>query len=219
MTETSIRICVADDHSLFRRGIKATILATDHFSFVGEADNAQKAVELALDARPDVFLMDIQMPGGNGIEATRQIQAAQLDVKIIMLTMFEDDDSVFAALRAGARGYLLKGTTQKKLIRTIQAVANGEAVFGAPIADRIMKYFAVNQPKSGATVLPELTPREREVLQLIAQGLKNPQIAEQLVISPKTVRNHISNIFSKLHVTDRQDAIDIARDAGLGQED
>ncbi len=215
---TPIRVCVADDHVAFRRGVKHAVMSTDTLILVGEASDANEAVKLAQRTQPDVFLMDIQMPGGSGIDATRKIRETQPAMGILMLTMFEDDESVFAALRAGARGYIIKGTGQSELIRAITTVANGGAVFGPRIAHHLVTYFNSKREQTPTEKLPELTPREIEVLTLISKGTKNATIAETLVISPKTVRNHISNIFSKLHVTDRQSAIDIARNAGLDDE-
>jgi DNA-binding NarL/FixJ family response regulator len=174
-------------------------------------------VTKALALQPDVILMDIQMPTLNGIEATRRIVQASPHIAVIVVTMFEDDNSVFAAMRAGARGYVLKGADQEEMLRTIRAVARGEALFGPAIAARLMSFFSAPVPGL-AEVFPELTAREREILDLIAQGRDNAAIAHRLVLSVKTVRNHVSNIFSKLQVADRAEAIIRARDAGLGRE-
>jgi DNA-binding NarL/FixJ family response regulator len=222
-----IRILIADDHTLFRDGLRALFESLPDTDLVGEAQTATQAVAQAEKLQPDVVLMDIQMPGQefhdkpspadstprNGIEATRQIVGASPHIGVIMVTMFEDDDSVFSAMRAGARGYVLKGSDQDEMLRVIRAVAQGEALFGAPIARRLMNYFAAPQLPH---IFPELTDREREVLDLIAQGYNNADIARELVISTKTVRNHASNIFSKLQVADRAEAIIRARDAGMG---
>lgn len=222
-----IRILIADDHTLFRDGLRALFASLADIEVVGEAQTAAQAVAQAERLQPDAVLMDIQMPGGigegtgapkdsgprNGIEATRRIVSVSPHIGVVMVTMFEDDDSVFAAMRAGARGYVLKGADQEEMLRVIRAVAQGEALFGAPIARRLMAYFAAPQLPH---VFPELTEREREVLALIAQGYSNADIARALVISAKTVRNHASNIFSKLQVVDRAQAIIRARDAGMG---
>jgi DNA-binding NarL/FixJ family response regulator len=208
-----IRILIADDHTLFRDGLRALFNSLPDTEVIGEAATGAQAISQAEKLQPDVVLMDVQMPGVNGIEATRQIVQTSPHIGVVVVTMFEDDDSVFAAMRAGARGYVLKGAEQAEMLRVIQAVAQGEALFGAPIAARLMKFFATPRPLQ---VFPELTEREREVLKLIAQGYNNAEIAQQLVITNKTVRNHVSNIFSKLQVADRAQAIIRARDAGLG---
>ncbi len=208
-----IRILIADDHTLFRDGLRALFNSLADTEVVGEAATGAQAIDQAEELQPDVVLMDIQMPDVNGIEATRQIVSTSPHIGVIIITMFEDDDSVFATMRAGARGYVLKGADQEEMLRVVRAVAQGEALFGAPIADRLMNFFAAPRPPQ---VFPELTERERDVLNLIAQGHNNAEIASQLVISIKTVRNHVSNIFSKLQVADRAQAIIRARDAGLG---
>lgn len=191
----TIRILIADDHTLFRDGLRALFASLPDLEVVGEAATGEQVVEQAAALQPDVILMDIQMPGINGIEATRRILHASPHIGIIVVTMFEDDDSVFAAMRAGARGYILKGADQAEMLRAIRAVASGEALFSAAIAKRMINYFAAPQPALPPQVFPELTEREREVLNLIAQGLNNTEIADRLVLAPKTVRNHISNIF------------------------
>jgi DNA-binding NarL/FixJ family response regulator len=165
-----------------------------------------------------VILMDLKMPDMNGIEATRRIVQTSPHIGILVLTMFQDDDSVFAAMRAGARGYLLKGADQDEMLRAIRAVASGEAIFSRVIAQKLMHYFGNVKLPGPSSIFPELTDREREILALIAQGYKNPEIAEHLTLSPKTVRNHVSNIFSKLQVADRAQAILRAREAGLGDD-
>lgn len=217
-TGVPIRVLVIDDHALFREGLIALLNAAPVTDVVGEGATGQEALALVEELSPDVVLMDIMMPDMNGIEATRRIVAAQGDTQIIMLTMLEDDDSLFAAMCAGARGYILKGADRAEVLRTVQAVAGGEALFGPAIAGRLTAFFqsAGNQ---GATVtpFPELTDREREVLTLIAQGLSNTQIAGQLHITGKTVSNHISNIFNKLQVSDRAQAIVKARRVGFGE--
>jgi DNA-binding NarL/FixJ family response regulator len=183
---------------------------------VGEADTGDAAIGKAAALQPDVVLMDIKMPGVNGIEATRRIVQASPHVGVLMVTMFDDDDSVFAAMRAGARGYLLKDATLADVLRAITAVSSGEAIFSPAIARRMMQYFAQARSIAVAAAFPELTDREYEILTLIAQRHSNPDIAARLVLSPKTVRNHVSNILSKLQVADRAEAIVRAREAGLG---
>jgi DNA-binding NarL/FixJ family response regulator len=210
-----IRILIADDHTLFRSGLRALFESLAETAVVGEAASGQEAITFSETHQPDIVLMDIQMPGVNGIEAARRIVQTSPHIGVIMVTMFEDDDSVFAAMRAGARGYVLKGADQEEMLRVIRAVARGEALFGPPIALRLTSFF--NSSKSTtADAFPDLTEREQEVLQLLAQGLSNQEIASSLVISVKTVRNHLSNIFSKMQVTDRVQAIIQARNAGLG---
>jgi DNA-binding NarL/FixJ family response regulator len=219
MTDGSnIRILIADDHALFRGGLNALFLSVPDTEVVGEASTGGEAVALAADLQPDVVLMDIQMPDVNGIEATRAVVRDSPHVGVIVVTMFEDDDSVFAAMRAGARGYVLKGADQEEILKVIRAVAAGEAHFGPEIARRLMGFFSTPRPAAPTEAFPELTARESEVLDLIAAGHKNREIAKSLYLSPKTVRNHISNIFTKLQVADRAQAIVRAREAGLGHE-
>lgn len=216
----TIRILIADDHTLFREGLRAILDAQPDILVVGEAATGTQAVELAGALVPDVVLMDIQMPELNGIAATRNIHDANPHIGIIVLTMLEDDDSVFSAMRAGARGYMLKGADKAEMLRALHAVARGEALFGPAIAARLMRYFGeVHEIAATAPprAFPELTERETEVLDLIARGYNNSEIAERLVLAPKTVSNHISNIFSKLQVADRAQAIVRARQAGMGQ--
>jgi DNA-binding NarL/FixJ family response regulator len=208
-----IQILIADDHTLFRSGLQALFESVADTAVIAQAATGAEAVALAVQHQPDVVLMDIQMPDMNGIEATHRIVHTSPHIGVIIITMFEDDDSVFAAMRAGARGYVLKGADQEEMLRVIRAVADGEAHFGPAIAERLMRYFAAPRPPQ---IFPELTEREREVLKLIAHGYNNADIARELVISIKTVRNHVSNIFSKLQVADRAQAIIRARDAGLG---
>jgi len=209
-----IRVLVADDHIFFRDGIRALLTAAPEMELVGEAGDGDQAVTLALQLQPDVVLMDVQMPGCNGIEATRRITSQSPHIGILMVTMFDDDHNVFQAMRAGARGYLLKGANHVEMLRAIQAVSRGEAIFSPNIARRMMEFFANMRP-TAAQVFPELTEREREVLVLIAEGAKNQEIAERLYLAPKTVRNHVSNILSKLQVVDRAQAALRAREAGL----
>jgi DNA-binding NarL/FixJ family response regulator len=227
MMETK-RILIADDHPVFRYGLRALLMAEPDMELVGEATSGDEAITYAARLRPEVILMDLNMPGCTGIEATRRILELHPEVGILVVTMF-DDDSVFAAMRAGARGYLLKGAEADETLHAIRAVSRGEAIFSPPIAQRLIHYFASHQHDSPAqtarvghdqpaATFPELSVREREILKLIAQGYTNTAIAERLVLSPKTVRNHVSNIFGKLQVADRAEAIIRARNAGLGRD-
>jgi DNA-binding NarL/FixJ family response regulator len=215
ITET-LRVLVADDHPLFRDGLRALLNAAPHIDLVGEATTGEEAVALADSLEPDVVLMDIQMPGLSGVDATRRVVEASPHIRVLMVTMFEDDRTVFAAMRAGARGYVLKGASSTEMLRAIQAVGNDEAIFSPSIASRLMEYFASADSARPAPVFPELTDREREILDLIAQGRSNAEIAARLFLSPKTVRNHVSNVFNKLQVADRTEAAIRARTAGLG---
>lgn len=215
-----ISILIADDERNIRIGLRALFQSADDMTLVGEAVTGAEAVQLAADLQPDVILMDINMPdldheGLNGVEATRRILATSPHIGILMLTMFEDDDSVFAAMRAGARGYLLKGALKAEILRAIRAVNSGEVIFGAAIAQHMARYFAGIRPAPASELFPELTDREREILSLIAGHLTNADIAQRLSLSEKTVRNHVSNIFDKLQVADRVQAILRAREAGL----
>jgi DNA-binding NarL/FixJ family response regulator len=217
-----IRILIADDHPLFRDGLRALLESVPDMQVIGEVATGNEVMAQAQALQPDVILMDIKMPGLNGIEATRRILQASPHIRILIITMFEDDESVFAAIRAGARGYLLKGAVQEETLRAIRAVASGEAIFGPAIAEHLMHYFGSTRPvgKSGpAQFFPELTDREYEILALLAQRKSNAEIAAHLVLSPKTVRNHVSNILSKLQVADRTEAMRAAWTAGLGQGD
>jgi DNA-binding NarL/FixJ family response regulator len=211
-----VRVLVVDDHEEFRRGVEALLSAAPSIEVVGHAADGRSAVAMALDLQPDVVLMDLQMPGLNGIEATEQIVRSSPHISVLVLTMMEDEDSVFAAVRAGARGYLLKGARRSEVVRSIEAVGAGEVIFGPGIADRVMGYFRSARSRPAADVFPELTDRERVILGLIAEGKENMEIARQLSLSVKTVRNHASNIFAKLQVAHRAQAIVRARDAGLG---
>jgi DNA-binding NarL/FixJ family response regulator len=210
----SLSIVVADDHAVVREGLRALLSAVDGYELTGEAGTGAEAVRAAVTLHPDVIVMDIQMPGMTGIEATREISRVAPGVAVLMLTMFEDDESVFAAMRAGALGYVLKGASPTDMIRAIAAVAAGEAIFGTGVARRALTYLTAPRPDTPA--FPELTPREREVLGLIAGGLANAAIATRLGLAPNTVSNHISNIFGKLQVASRAEAIVRARSAGLG---
>lgn len=215
--EESIRVLIADDHTLFREGLVALMDSIEDIEVIATVEDGVQAIEKAGALQPDVILMDIQMPEVNGIEATRRIIQASPHIGVIVVTMFEDDDSVFAAMRAGARGYILKGADQNDMLRAIRAVARGEALFGPTIATRLMNYFSAPMP-APPQAFPELTAREVEILELIGHGMNNPEIAQKLTISMKTVRNHVSNIFNKLQVTDRVQAAIRAREAGLGQD-
>lgn len=211
----AIRILVADDHVFYREGVKTMLLASGHgVAVVGEAATGSEAVQLAESLRPDVVLMDLKMPGLSGIDATRQITASRSETSVLVLTMF-DDDSVFAAIRAGARGYLLKDATVDDLLRAIIAVHRGEAIFSPAIARRLIHHFSHSPTTRNTGILPELTHREHDILSLIVEGRANLEIARTLSLTPKTVRNYVSNILSKLHVHDRAQAIVRAREAGF----
>ena len=212
-----ISILIADDEPAFRSGLRALLRSAEDLVLVGDAATGDEVIRLAADLQPDIVLMDINMPGVNGIEATRRVLTTSPHIGILMLTMFEDDDSVFAAMRAGARGYLLKGALKAEILRAIQTVSGGGVVFGAAIAQRMMRYFTGLKPVEPAELFPELTERERQVLNLIAQGYNNAEMAQRLTLSGKTIRNHITNIFSKLQVADRAQAIVRAHEAGLGK--
>jgi DNA-binding NarL/FixJ family response regulator len=209
-----LRILVVEDHPLFRKGVVALLDAVPDMTVVGTAGSGEEAVTAAEQLRPDVVLMDLQLPGISGIEATRAIVEADADVRVLVLSLFEDDDSVFLALRAGARGYVLKDADEEELTGAIQAVARGEAIFSSAVAGRVLAFFAV--PRPAPKVFPALTDREREILDLIAAGHPNPSIARALSLSPKTVANYVSAIFAKLQVADRAEAMVRAREAGLG---
>ena len=211
-----IRVLVADDHPLVREGVRALLSSVPHTVVVGEAATGEEAIAGAAELQPDVILMDLHMPGTNGITATRHILQVSPHIGILVLTMLEDDDSVFAAMRAGARGYLLKGADQDEVLRAITVVAHGEAIFSPSIAQRLMQYFANMHPVLPRHVFSDLTEREREILSLIAVGRTNAEIAADLRLSLKTVSNHVSNIFNKLQVVDRAQAVLRARQAGLG---
>ena len=214
MSSDALTVLVADDHPVFRRGLRALLGGQPSLRLVGEAASGGEAVRLAAELYPDVILMDLQMPAGDGLSAIRQIVAARPESRILVVTMFEDDDSVFTAMRAGARGYVLKDMDDDEIIRAILAVGHGEAIFSPALAARMVTFFAA-RPTAGPVAFPELTESERGVLRLMAQGVNNQGIAERLGLSPKTVRNYVSNIFGKLQVADRAQAIVRAREAGL----
>ena len=210
-----VRVVLADDHPVVRQGLAALLTSVPNITVAGTAATGREAVRAAVTLRPDVMVMDIQMPELNGIAAAREIARVAPEVAVLMLTMFDDDDSVFAAMRAGARGYVLKGAHQDEIVRAIHAAAAGEAIFGPPIARRMLAFFS--EPAQPRAPFTDLSDRERQVLDLIATGARNSQIAREMSIAPKTVANHISAIFAKLQVSDRGEAIIIAREAGLGR--
>lgn len=212
--QAELRVVIADDHPVVRDGLGLLIGSVAGLALVGTATSGPEAVRAATTLQPDVLVMDIQMPGGSGIEATRTIAHAAPDVAVLMLTMFEDDDSVFAAMRAGARGYVLKGAQQDDIVRAIRAVAAGEVIFAPGVAARVLDHLT--GPPRSVEPFPELTPRERQILGLIAAGLGNATIGARLGVTPKTVSNHVTNIFTKLQVATRAEAVARARDAGLG---
>jgi DNA-binding NarL/FixJ family response regulator len=213
-----VRTLIADDHPHFRDGLRALLLSAPDVEVVGEARDGEEAIRLAARLQPDVILMDLNMPGTGGIEATRRILHTSPHISVLVVSMYEDDASVFAALKAGARGYLLKGALKAEILRAIRAVTSGEAIFGPAVARRLMQYFSAPRPNVPREAFPELTDRERQILELIARHETNPEIARRLHLSQKTVRNHVSNIFTKLQVSDRAQAIVRAREAGLGQD-
>jgi DNA-binding NarL/FixJ family response regulator len=213
----TLRILIAEDHPLFRKGMISLLSSVPDFEVVGEATTGEEAVARAAQLQPDVVLMDLQMPEVNGIEATRTILQESPSVRVLVVTLFEDDESVFMALRAGARGYVLKDADEEEMVHAIRAVGKGEAIFSPNVATRMLSYFAASPPGGAPPqAFPTLTDREREILQLIAQGHPNPSIARQLSLSTKTIGNYVSNIFTKLQVADRAQAIIRAREAGLG---
>ena len=212
----AIRVLIADDHPHFRKGLRAVLSSATDLEVVAEAGGGERAISLATELQPDVIIMDLHMPGVGGIEATRRILRSSPHISVLVLSMFEDDDSIFAALQAGARGYLLKGALKAEILRAIRSVTSGEAIFGPIIAKRLINYFAIPRPSAPADAFPELTEREHEILALVAQHQTNPEIARRLQLSPKTIRNHVSNVFTKLQVADRAQAIIRAREAGLG---
>lgn len=216
-----IKVLIADDHVFYREGIRALLNGLPDITVIGEASTGEDAVESAARLNPDVILMDLKMPGMNGIDATRRIYEANPKTGVLVITMFDDDDSVFAAMRAGARGYLLKDADKDELVRAIFAVGKGEAIFSPAIAGRMITYFSRSSHPDRAETspdFPDLTGREREILELIARGFNNAAIANRLALSIKTVQNYVSNILNKLQVSDRSEAIVRAREKGLGKE-
>jgi DNA-binding NarL/FixJ family response regulator len=211
-----IQVLIVDDHNEFRQGLRAMLQSAPEIELVGEAADGAQAVQMALALQPEIILMDLQMPKVNGVDATRQIVYASPHIGVIMLTMYDDDDSVFAAMRAGARGYLLKGALKAEVLHAVRGVANGEAIFGSALARRLINYFAAPKAPPVAN-FPELTDREVEILSLLAQHQSNQEIADRLSISLKTARNHVSNILNKLQVADRAQAILRAKEAGLSR--
>ncbi len=207
-------ILIADDHPVFRKGLRAILATMTGTELVGEATTGDEAIILSEKLQPDVVLMDLKMPGGDGLSAIRRIVQTSPHIRILVVTMFEDDDSVFTAMRSGARGYVLKDMNDEEIKRAILAVGNGEAIFSPGIADRMISFFAA-RPEVDAAIFPDLTESERNVLRLMAQGASNEAIAHQLNFTVKTVRNYCSNVFSKLQVAGRAQAIVKARDAGL----
>ena len=214
----TIRVLLVDDHPVFRHGLRALLASLGIVDVVGEGASGEDAVELARQLRPDVVVMDLHMPGLGGVNATRRITAAMPGIGVLVLTMFDDDDSVFAAMRAGARGYVVKGADTPDVIRAITAVAEGEAIFGPSVATRVLAFLTRPLSAYDQQRFPELTSRERETLDLLAAGCSNTEIARRLYLSPKTVRNNVSSIFTKLQVADRAHAIVRARAAGLGRD-
>ena len=212
-----IRVLIADDHPLFRDGLAGLLRAAQDTELAGAATTGTEAVEMARQTQPDVVLMDLHMPELNGIEATRRIVTGSPHIAVVALTMFDDDDSVFAALRAGARGYLLKGADHEQIRQAVHAAAAGQAILGAGLATHVLAFFA-GDASAAPAIFPQLTGREREVLELVAQGRSNTAIAARLHLSQKTIRNNVSNILVKLQVADRSQAIVRARDAGLGHQ-
>ncbi|TDW21258.1 response regulator transcription factor [Kribbella kalugense] len=213
---TDIRVVLADDHPVVRAGLAALLSSLPGIEVVGVASNGREAVREVITSRPDVAVLDLQMPDLDGFAATRELARSAPDTAVLVLTMFEDDDSVFAAMRAGARGYLVKGAEQEEIARAIRAVAAGEAIFGPGVARRMLTFFSA--PPAAAEPFPELTTRERQILDLIAAGLSNPAIGDRLDLASKTVANNVSTIFTKLGIADRATAIIQARNAGLGTD-
>jgi DNA-binding NarL/FixJ family response regulator len=216
MNEGPVRVLIADDHTEFRRGLAALLRTDPNLEIAGTAASGADTISLARELQPDLVLMDLSMPEVNGVEATQAIVTASPHIRVLVFTMFEDDDSVFAAMRAGARGYLLKGAGRDEIIRAIRTIVSGGVILGPGIAQRVAGYFSASAAEP-LDAFPQLTERERDLLALVAAGKSNATIANQLFLSPKTVRNHVSNIFTKLQVADRAEAIILAREAGIGR--
>lgn len=212
---TGVTIVLADDHPLVRQGLRAVFDTVRDLEVVAETDNGQDAVRLCVERHPDVVLMDLQMPGLHGIDATRQVCKSAPETAVLVLTMFDDDDTVFAAVAAGAAGYLLKGSGGADIVAAVQAVAAGQVVFGPALAKRLQAWFS-RPPARPDTPFPELTDRERDILAHVAAGLTNAEIGAKLFLSPKTVANNLTAILAKLHLANRSEAIVKAREAGLG---
>jgi DNA-binding NarL/FixJ family response regulator len=211
-----IRILVVDDHPLFRDGVVAALLTAQDVEVVGEAGDVAGAIRSAAELSPDLVLMDLQLPDGSGVDATRAIVDTLPAVRVLVMTMSDDDEAVVAAMRAGARGYLIKGTGRDDVLQAVRTVASGGAVFSPAVADRLGGLFASLAAVPGKVAFPSLTDREQQVLDLVARGYDNRRIARELFLSDKTVRNHVSNVLTKLAVEDRSEAARRARNAGLG---
>jgi DNA-binding NarL/FixJ family response regulator len=219
MDVMTVRIVLADDHPVVRGGLRALLATIDGLEVVGEAVDGETAVREVQLSQPDVVLMDVRMPGIGGVEATRQIRETTPSTAVLMLTMYDDDATVLTAMRAGARGYLLKGAEQEEIVGVIRAVVAGQVIFGPGIAGRVLDYFSAPPvAPAEAPPFPELTEREREILDLLASGRRTAAIAERLFLSPKTVSNHLTSVFAKLEVADRAEAIIRAREGGLGRD-
>ena len=217
-----IKVLISDDHIFYREGVRTFLENEPDIEVVGEAGNGEEVLAKTVELKPDVILMDLKMPGINGIEATRRIHETDPEIGVLVLTMFDDDDSVFAAMRAGARGYLLKDAGKNQVIRAILAVRGGEAIFSPAIAARMIKFFSIPEAgsrKNQADEFAELTEREFEILELVARGQNNKEISNRLSLSVKTVQNYVSSILAKLQVADRVQAIMRAREAGMGEKD
>jgi DNA-binding NarL/FixJ family response regulator len=213
----TLRVLIADDQAITRQGLRTLLASVPEIEVVGEAVNGAEVIELASTLEPDVILMDLKMPVINGIEATRRLHRASPHIAILIVTIFEDDTSVFPAIRAGASGYLLKDADQAELLRSIQTVAAGGVIFSPGIARRVLHYVAELPANAPPQAFDELTTREREILELIAHGYSNPEIADRLVLSVKTVSNYVSNVLLKLQAADRTKLMLMALEAGFGQ--